>query len=177
MQAAETGLKFLEMPVAELGNFHVVIDTNQGEMEVEFWPDVAPNHVRNFLDLAYNGFYDRKTFHRVIPGFMIQGGCPQGSGMGDGPRRLKAEFNSRKHVKGVLSMARSSNPDSASCQFFVMHAASPHLDGQYSGFGKLVRGEQALDKIAGTRTGANDKPATPQMINKMSVVRVAPAKA
>jgi len=176
MQAAETGLKFLEMPAAELANFHVVLDTNQGEMEVEFWPDVAPNHVRNFLELAYTGFYDKKTFHRVIPGFMIQGGCPQGSGMGDGPRRLKAEFNARKHVKGVLSMARSSNPDSASCQFFVMHAASPHLDGQYSGFGKLVRGLETLDKIAGTRTGGNDKPETTQMINKMSVVRVTPAK-
>jgi len=176
MQAAETGLKFLEMPASELANFHVVLDTNQGEMEVEFWPDVAPNHVRNFLDLAYSGFYDKKTFHRVIPGFMIQGGCPQGSGMGDGPRRLKAEFNSKKHVKGVLSMARSSNPDSASCQFFVMHAASPHLDGQYSGFGKLVRGLETLDKIAGTRTGGNDKPASTQMINKASVVRVVPAQ-
>jgi len=177
MQAAEAGLKFLEMPATELANFHVVMDTNQGEMEVEFWPDVAPNHVRNFLDLAYNGFYDKKTFHRVIPGFMIQGGCPQGSAMGDGPRRMKAEFNARKHTKGVLSMARSSSPDSASCQFFVMHAASPHLDGQYSGFGKLVRGLETLDKIAGTRTGANDKPVTTQMINKMSVIRATPAKA
>jgi peptidyl-prolyl cis-trans isomerase B (cyclophilin B) len=176
MQAAETGLKFLEMPVGELASFHVVLDTSQGEMEIEFWPDVAPNHVRNFLDLSYNGFYDKKTFHRVIPGFMIQGGCPQGSGMGDGPRRLKAEFNARKHVKGVLSMARSSDPNSASCQFFVMHAVSPHLDNQYSGFGKLVRGLETLDKIAGTRTGGNDKPVQTQMINKASVVRVLPAK-
>jgi peptidyl-prolyl cis-trans isomerase B (cyclophilin B) len=176
MQAAEAGLKFLEMPASELANFHVVLDTNQGEMEVEFWPDVAPNHVRNFLELAYTGFYDKKTFHRVIPGFMIQGGCPQGSGMGDGPRRLKAEFNAKKHVKGVLSMARSQNKDSASCQFFVMHAASPHLDGQYSAFGKLVSGEQTLDKIAGTRVGGNDKPISTQMINKMTVVRAAPAK-
>jgi peptidyl-prolyl cis-trans isomerase B (cyclophilin B) len=176
MQAAETGLDFLKMPTGELANFHVVMDTNQGEMEVEFWPDVAPEHVRNFLELAYTGFYDKKTFHRVIPGFMIQGGCPQGSGMGDGPRKLKAEFNARKHVKGVLSMARSQNPNSASCQFFVMHAASPHLDGQYSGFGKLVSGEQTLDKIAGTRTGGNDKPVSTQMINKMTVVRVAPKK-
>jgi len=176
MQAAETGLDFLKMPAGELANFHVVIDTNQGEMEVEFWPDVAPEHVRNFLELAYTGFYDKKTFHRVIPGFMIQGGCPQGSGMGDGPRKLKAEFNARKHVKGVLSMARSQNPNSASCQFFVMHAASPHLDGQYSGFGKLVSGEQTLDKIAGTRTGGNDKPVSTQMINKMTVVRADPKK-
>ena len=177
MQPAEAGLKFLEMPAAELAQFHVVLDTNQGEMVVEFWPDVAPDHVRNFLDLAYTGFYDKKTFHRVIPGFMIQGGCPQGSGMGDGPRKLKAEFNAKKHVKGVLSMARSSNPNSASCQFFIMHAASPHLDGQYSAFGKLVSGEQTLDKIAGTRTGHNDKPVSTQMINKATVVRAVPAKA
>ena len=176
MQAAETGLNFLKMPAGELANFHVVLDTNQGEMEVEFWPDVAPEHVRNFLELAYTGFYDQKTFHRVIPGFMIQGGCPQGSGMGDGPRKLKAEFNARKHEKGVLSMARSSNPNSASCQFFIMHATSPHLDGQYSAFGKLVRGEDTLDKIAKTRTGGQDKPVQTQMIKKASVVRVAPAK-
>ena len=177
MQPAEPGLKFLDLPAGELANFHVVIDTNQGEMEVEFWPDVAPNHVRNFLDLAYTGFYDKKTFHRVIPGFMIQGGCPQGSGMGDGPRKLKAEFSkTKKHTKGVLSMARSQNPDSASCQFFVMHAVSPHLDGQYSAFGKLVSGEQTLDKIAGTRTGGNDKPVSTQMINKMTVVRADPKK-
>ncbi len=177
MQAAEAGLKFLDMPVGELTNFHVVLETNQGEMEVEFWPDVAPNHVRNFLDLAYSGFYDKKTFHRVIPGFMIQGGCPQGSGMGDGPRKLKAEFSKlKKHEKGVLSMARSQNPDSASCQFFVMHAASPHLDGQYSAFGKLVRGLDTLDKIAATRTGGNDRPVSTQMIQKASVIRVLPAK-
>jgi peptidyl-prolyl cis-trans isomerase B (cyclophilin B) len=176
MQAAETGLDFLKMPAGELVQFHVVMDTNQGEMEVEFWPDVAPEHVRNFLDLAYTGFYDKKTFHRVIKGFMIQGGCPQGSGMGDGPRKLKAEFSARKHTKGVLSMARSSNPNSASCQFFVMHADSPHLDGQYSAFGKLVRGVETLDKIGGTRVGGNDKPLATQMINKMTVVRVAPAK-
>jgi peptidyl-prolyl cis-trans isomerase B (cyclophilin B) len=177
MQTAEKGLDFLKLPVGDLGSFRVVMQTTQGELEVEFWPDVAPEHVRNFLDLAYTGFYDGKGFHRVIQGFMIQGGCPRGDGTGDGPRRLKAEFNAKKHEKGVLSMARSSNPNSASCQFFVMHERSPHLDGQYSAFGKVVRGLDVVDKIATTRTGANDRPVTPQKIEKMTVVRTAPAKA
>lgn len=177
MQTAEKGLNFLKMPAAELANFHVVMKTNQGEMELEFWPDVAPEHVRNFLDLSYTGFYDGKGFHRVIKGFMIQGGCPKGTGTGDGPRRLKAEFNAKKHEKGVLSMARSSDPNSASCQFFVMHERSPHLDGQYSAFGKVVRGIEVVDKIATTKTGPGDKPATPQVIESMTVVRTAPAKA
>jgi peptidyl-prolyl cis-trans isomerase B (cyclophilin B) len=175
-QAAEKGLDFLKMPASELANFHVVMKTTQGEMEVEFWPDVAPEHVRNFLDLAYTGFYDQKGFHRVIKGFMIQGGCPRGDGTGDGPRKLKAEFNAKKHEKGVLSMARSSMPNSASCQFFVMHERSPHLDGQYSAFGKVVNGLDIVDKIATTKTGPGDKPATPQKIEKMTVVRVGAPK-
>jgi peptidyl-prolyl cis-trans isomerase B (cyclophilin B) len=176
MQTAEKGLDFIKMPAKDLASFHVVLQTSQGELEVELWPDVAPEHVRNFLDLAYTGFYDAKGFHRVIPGFMIQGGCPRGDGTGDGPRRLKAEFNARKHEKGVLSMARSSNPNSASCQFFIMHERSPHLDGQYSAFGKVVRGLEVVDKIATTKTGTNDRPVQPQTIQKASVVRVTPAQ-
>lgn len=173
MQVAEAGLNFLKMSPAELAGFHVVLETNQGEMEVEFWPDVAPEHVKNFLDLAYTGFYDGKGFHRVIRGFMIQGGCPLGTGTGGGPRRLKAEFNARKHERGVLSMARSSDPNSASCQFFVMHERSPHLDGQYSAFGKLVRGDEVLEKIATTPTMPGDRPRSPQTIQKARVIRVA----
>ena len=173
---AEKGLNFLKMPAAELANFHVVLATNQGEMEAEFWPDVAPEHVRNFLDLCYTGFYDGKGFHRVIKGFMIQGGCPKGTGTGDGPRKLKAEFNAKKHEKGVLSMARSQSPDSASCQFFIMHERSPHLDGQYSAFGKVVRGLDIVDKLATTKTGMGDKPVAPQTIQKMTVVRTAAEK-
>ena len=176
MQAADKGLDFMKMPVEELATYHVLLQTNRGDIELELWPDMAPKHVANFLDLAYTGFYDQKTFHRVIPGFMIQGGCPNGIGTGDGPRKLKAEFNAKKHEKGVLSMARSSSPDSASCQFFIMHARSPHLDGQYSAFGKLVRGVEALDKIAATRTLPNDKPMQTQMIKKATVVRVPPAQ-
>ncbi len=176
MNAAEKGLNFLKMDAKDLQDFRVVLQTNQGEIECEMWPDVAPNHVRNFLDLSYSGFYDGKGFHRVIPGFMIQGGCPKGTGTGDGPRRLKAEFNAKKHEKGVLSMARSSDPDSASCQFFVMHDKSPHLDGQYSAFGKAIRGLDVVDKIANTKKGPGDKPVQPQTIQKALVIRVAPAK-
>jgi peptidyl-prolyl cis-trans isomerase B (cyclophilin B) len=171
-QAAEPGLDFMKMPVADLSKYRVVLETNQGNLEIEFWPDVAPNHVRNFLDLSYTGFYDGTTFHRVIPGFMIQGGDPTGTGTGDGKRKLKAEFSkTAKHEAGVLSMARSQSPDSASCQFFVMHARSPHLDGQYSAFGKLVTGLDVVDKIAKTKTKPGDRPVETQKINKARVVK------
>lgn len=132
----------------DLANYMVLLQTTQGNMLVEFWPDVAPNHVRNFLDLSYTGFYDGLIFHRVFPGFMIQGGCPLGTGTGKGPRTLRREFNDRKHVRGVLSMARTPDPDSATSQFFIMHGANAGLDGQYSAFGNLVSGDSALDAIA-----------------------------
>ena len=175
MQAAAKGLDFMKMEPAELAKYHVILQTNKGDMEVEFWPDAAPNHVRNFLDLCYTGFYNGLTFHRVIPGFMIQGGDPTGTGTGNGPRTLKAEFSrdpKYKHVAGVLSMARSQNPDSASCQFFVMHGTSPHLDGQYSAFGKLVSGLEVVDKIVNAKKGGNDKPIEPQTIVKATVIQV-----
>jgi cyclophilin family peptidyl-prolyl cis-trans isomerase len=177
MQAAEKGLDFMKIPVEELSKYHVYMQTNRGDMEIEFWPDVAPNHVRNFLDLAYTGFYDGKTFHRVKPGFMIQGGDPKGDGTGNGPRMVKAEFSQKKHERGVLSMARSASPDSASCQFFVMHGAAPFLDGQYSAFGKLVSGDAALDAIANAKGFAGGdgtvRPSEPQKIVKCTVVRAA----
>jgi peptidyl-prolyl cis-trans isomerase B (cyclophilin B) len=172
-EAAEKGLDFMKMTLADLAKYRVVLETNRGTMEAEMWPDVAPNHVRNFLDLAYTGFYDGKTFHRVIPGFMIQGGDPTGTGTGNGPRRLKAEFSDKPHEKGVLSMARSSDPNSASCQFFVMHERSPHLDGQYSAFGKVTSGVDVVDKIAKSKTRPGDKPVEPQTIVKARVVKVA----
>jgi peptidyl-prolyl cis-trans isomerase B (cyclophilin B) len=174
MKTDKEEIDFIHMPQAELTGYRVVLETNAGAMEFEMWPDVAPEHVRNFLDLAHTGFYDGKTFHRVIRGFMIQGGCPVGTGTGGGPRRLRAEFNSRPHERGVLSMARSSDPNSASCQFFVMHARSPHLDGQHSGFGKLVRGDEVLEKLATTPTMPGDRPRTPQTIQKARVIHVAP---
>jgi peptidyl-prolyl cis-trans isomerase B (cyclophilin B) len=173
MVPVQKGVDFLKMEPAELAKHQVVMETNRGTMTMEFWPDVAPEHVRNFLDLASSGFYDGLTFHRVIPGFMIQGGDPTGTGSGSGPRRIKAEFNKKKHEAGVLSMARSSDPNSASCQFFVMHAAYPSLDGQYSAFGKLVSGLEVVDKIVNTPRGANDKPNQPQTIVKATVVKKA----
>jgi peptidyl-prolyl cis-trans isomerase B (cyclophilin B) len=149
------------------------IETSLGSMTVEFWPDVAPGHVNNFVELSKKGFYNGLIFHRVIPGFMIQGGCPQGTGTGsNGSTRLKAEFNKRadrKHTRGVLSMARSSDPNSASCQFFVMHQDSPHLDGQYSAFGKVTSGIETVDKIAEVPTDGNDRPRTPVKIVKITV--------
>jgi peptidyl-prolyl cis-trans isomerase B (cyclophilin B) len=166
---------FMNMDAAQLANWRVVMTTTAGEMEMEFWPETAPNHVRNFLDLCQAGFYDGVIFHRVIPGFMIQGGDPTGTGTGGGPRRLKAEFSQRPHKKGVLSMARSSDPNSASCQFFVMHDTSPHLDGQYSAFGVVVRGLEVVDAIAKTRTGPGDRPVAKQEIKSAKVVP-APAK-
>jgi peptidyl-prolyl cis-trans isomerase B (cyclophilin B) len=172
MQAAEKGLDFMKMPVEDLSKYHVLMSTNRGDMEIEFWPDVAPNHVRNFLDLSYTGFYDGKTFHRVIPGFMIQGGDPTGTGTGNGPRTLKAEFSQRKHEAGVLSMARSSDPNSASCQFFIVHKAAPHLDGQYTCFGKVVSGLEVVDKIANTKRNSQDKPFDPQTIVKATVLKI-----
>ena len=150
-----------------------IIETTVGSMTVEFWPDVAPGHVNNFIELAKKGFYNGLIFHRVIPGFMIQGGCPLGSGIGsNGNVRLKAEFNNRpdrRHLRGVLSMARSNDPNSASCQFFVMHQDSPHLDGKYSAFGKVTSGLETVDKICALPTGANDRPKNPPKIVKITV--------
>jgi peptidyl-prolyl cis-trans isomerase B (cyclophilin B) len=173
MKPVEKGVDFLKMDAGQLKAYQVVMETNRGTLTMEFWPDVAPEHVRNFLDLCASGFYDGTTFHRVIPGFMIQGGDPTGTGTGSGPRRLKAEFNDKKHVAGVLSMARSQDPNSASCQFFVMHATSPHLDGQYSGFGKLTSGLEVVEKIVNTPRGQGDKPKEPQVIVKATVVKPA----
>ena len=169
MQAAPAGLDFMAMDEAELSKYRVLMETTSGDMMMEFWPDVAPGHVRNFLDLSYTDFYDGLTFHRVIPGFMIQGGCPQGNGGGNGPRRLEAEFNDRNHVPGVLSMARTADPNSASCQFFVMHANATHLDGQYSAFGKVTSDLSVVDKIVETR-GAGDRPTVKQVIKNATVL-------
>lgn len=173
--AAGKDLDFMEMPVADLSEYGVVLETNQGSIQLEFWPDVAPNHVRNFLDLAYTGFYDGVSFHRVIPGFMIQGGDPTGVGSGSGPRTLKAEFNDKKHYRGVLSQARGPSPDSGSCQFFIVHGEhATHLDNQYTGFGRAISGLDAVDAIATTPRDRRDKPKSPQIITKAVVVRATP---
>ena len=140
------------------GTPRAIIHTNYGDMTVEFWPDVAPRTVDNFLKLSREKFYDGSAFHRVIKGFMIQGGCPNSKvgargapGTGGPGYQIKAEFNNRPHVKGVLSMARSSNPDSAGSQFFICHGVASSLNNQYTAFGQLVSGEEVLNKIANIR--------------------------
>ncbi len=131
-----------------------VISTELGDIVIRFFPDSAPRHVENFKDLARSKFYDGTTFHRVVPGFVIQGGDPnskdddpRNDGMGDGPRQLKAEFNDRRHLRGAVSMARSQDPDSGSCQFFIVLDAAPNLDGKYSLFGEVIEGMDTVDKI------------------------------
>jgi len=157
----------------------VTIQTNHGAMNLTFFPDKAPNHVENFVELAESGFYDGKTFHRIVNGFMIQGGCPKGNGTGDGPRRLTAEFNDTPHVLGTLSMARSSNPNSASCQFFICLDDASFLDGQYSAFGRIADDASiaVLNKIGKVRTrdpgsGEKSQPIEAVKIEKMTVAEV-----
>ena len=171
LAAAPEGLNFMTMPVEELSKYLVLLQTNRGDILVRMWPHIAPEHSRNYLDLSYIKFYDNTTFHRVIPRFMVQGGDPQGTGTGNGPRQLKAEFNANvKHVRGVLSAARTSDPNSASCQFFIMHDKAAHLDGQYSAFGEAVLGLDVVDLIVNTPRGQGDKPTMPQKIERATVV-------
>lgn len=149
--------------------------TNGDVMKAELYPEIAPNTVNNFISLVQKGFYDGLIFHRVISGFMIQGGDPQGTGMGGPGYSIKGEFamngvrNDLKHTRGVLSMARSMMPNSAGSQFFIIHANAPHLDGQYAAFGKVVEGLDVVDKIASVRTGWQDKPVEEQKIQSMTV--------
>ena len=148
---------------------------NGDVMKAELYPDVAPNTVNNFVSLVKKGFYDGLIFHRIIAGFMIQGGDPDGTGMGGPGYSIKGEFNyngfdnSLKHSRGVLSIARAQHPDSAGSQFFIMHANAPHLDGQYAAFGKLIEGEDVLDKIASVDTDYSDRPRKPQVMKTVTV--------
>ena len=146
-----------------------------GVIKAELYPEIAPNTVNNFVSLVGQGFYNGLIFHRVIPGFMIQGGCPKGNGTGGPGYEIPGEFaangfkNDLKHTRGVLSMARAMDPDSAGSQFFIMHEDAPHLDGQYAAFGKVLEGMDVVDKIAATKTGWGDKPLTPQIMEKVTV--------
>ena len=148
---------------------------NGAVMEGELYPDVAPQSVYNFIDLANHNFYDGLIFHRVIPGFMIQGGCPDGTGMGGPGYCIKGEFfyngvkNELKHKRGILSMARAQSPNSAGSQFFIMHADARHLDGQYAAFGKVTSGLEVVDAIAGVATNAQDRPLEEQKIASITV--------
>ncbi len=144
-------------------------------IKLELYPEVAPITVENFVSLIKKGFYDGLIFHRVISGFMIQGGDPQGTGMGGPGYEIKGEFasngikNDLKHERGVISMARSMRPDSAGSQFFIMHQNAPHLDGQYAAFGKVIEGIDVVDKIAAVKTDYSDRPLTEQKIKSMTV--------
>lgn len=148
---------------------------NGNEIKVELYPETAPNTVYNFISLALNNFYNGLIFHRVIAGFMIQGGCPDGTGMGGPGYHIKGEFsgngveNPLKHSRGVISMARAQHPDSAGSQFFIMHADAPHLDGQYAAFGKVTEGMETVDAIAETPVDWGDKPIKEQVIESITV--------
>ena len=147
---------------------------NGKEIKIELYPNVAPVTVENFKKLVQEGFYDGLIFHRVISGFMIQGGCPEGTGMGGPGYQIKGEFaqngvkNDLKHTRGVISMARSARPDSAGSQFFIMHADAPHLDGQYAAFGTVVEGMDVVDEIAAVPVDYNDRPRTEQKMAKVT---------
>ncbi|MCR4780029.1 MAG: peptidylprolyl isomerase [Ruminiclostridium sp.] len=163
----KNGRKKLKMVVIEL--------ENGKKIKLELYPEIAPISAANFENLVRKGFYDGLTFHRVIPGFMIQGGCPNGNGTGSSGERIKGEFaangvpNDLKHTRGVLSMARAADPNSASCQFFIMHKDAPHLDGSYAAFGKVVEGIEVVDEIAAVETDYADKPVTPVVMKRVYI--------
>lgn len=148
---------------------------NGNKIKVELYPEIAPNTVHNFISLVQKGFYNGLIFHRVIPGFMIQGGCPQGAGSGGPGYMIKGEFrgngfeNDLKHTRGIISMARAGHPDSAGSQFFIMHENSPHLDGQYAAFGKVIEGIEEVDRIAGVKRSFNDRPVEDQVMDQVNV--------
>ena len=159
-----------------MANPIVTITMENGDvMKAELYPEIAPNTVKNFVSLVSKGYYDGLIFHRVIKGFMIQGGCPEGTGMGGPGYSIKGEFsgngftNDLKHTKGVLSMARSMMPNSAGSQFFIMHETSPHLDGQYAAFGKVTEELDVVDKIASVKTDYSDRPIEEQKIKSITV--------
>ena len=159
-----------------LANPIVTITMENGDViKAELYPDIAPNTVNNFISLVKKGFYNGLNFHRIINGFMIQGGCPEGTGMGGPNYSIKGEFSQNgfktdlKHTEGVLSMARSMRPDSAGSQFFIMHKAAPHLDGAYAAFGKVIEGMDVVNKIATTRTTYGDRPVKEQKMASVTV--------
>lgn len=153
----------------------ITIKTNKGTMKIELYPEVAPNTVKNFVSLVKQGFYDGTIFHRVIPGFMVQGGDPEGTGMGGPGYSIKGEFsgnrfkNDLEHTRGVISMARSMNPNSAGSQFFIMVKDAPHLDGQYAAFGKVTEGMEEADRIVSANRDRNDRPLEDEVMEKVTV--------
>ena len=158
-----------EMKIDQNKVYVARMETTEGPIVIELYPKQAPHHVNSFVFLAKEGFYDGVIFHRVIPGFMIQGGDQTGTGTGGPGYNLKAEFNATKHTRGVLSAARSQDPDSAGSQFFLMHGDAPHLDNQYTAYGKVVEGLDVVDKIVNAPTGANDRPRNPASIKGIKI--------
>lgn len=158
-----------KMTIDTAKQYTATIDTTAGKIVVELFPKDAPLHVNSFVFLAREGYYNDVIFHRVIPNFMIQGGDPTGTGGGGPGYQLKAEFNHHKHTRGVLSAARTSDPNSAGSQFFLMHADSPHLDRQYTAYGRITSGIDVVDKIAALPRDANDRPKTPPKINSVTI--------
>ncbi len=160
-----------------MANPMILIEMENGEvMKAELYPEIAPITVQNFLELVGKGFYDGTIFHRVIRGFMIQGGDPDGNGTGGPGYSIKGEFTSNgvpndlKHTAGVLSMARTQDPDSAGSQFFIMHADAPHLDGEYAAFGRIIEGQDVVNRIAETRVDWNDRPVEQQVMKRITIV-------
>lgn len=153
----------------------VTMETSEGTIKIELYPEIAPNTVNNFIDLVNKGFYNGLSFHRVIRGFMIQGGCPEGTGIGGPGYSIAGEFshngfkNDLKHEAGVISMARAYSPNSAGSQFFIMHEKSPHLDGEYAAFGKVIEGMDIVNNIAETQTDRSDMPLEPKVMLNVTV--------
>ena len=176
--AAQLGAEEKKENPMNTSNEVAVIKTSEGDMVAEFWPDVAPKTVENFKKLARQGFYDGTAFHRIIKGFMIQGGDPLTKdeskraswGMGDPGYKIAAEFNEKSHTRGVLSMARSNDPNSAGSQFFICHGDPTFLDRQYTAFGKLIKGDEVLEKIATTKTGPGDHPLKRINVESIKIV-------
>lgn len=168
-EEVQAAVDALDKPLSEV---QVHFETTHGPIRLEFWPDVAPGHVTNLVGLAATGFYDDVSVHRIIPGFVIQAGCPDGNGTGGPGYTIPAEFNDRLHEKGVLSMARTSDPNSAGSQFFICLGRVPHLDNQYTAFGKCVDDQslETIDKMAAVPTGPGDQPTEPVMLISAKVV-------
>jgi peptidyl-prolyl cis-trans isomerase B (cyclophilin B) len=169
VEAAQKGLDLAAK------KYQLELDTTLGKITLDMLADVAPGHVRNLLGLAKIGYYDGLSFHRIIKGFMIQGGCPEGTGSGGPGYTIPAEFNATKHVPGVVSMARTSDPDSGGSQFFICLEAAPHLDRQYTAFGRTADAASlaVVKAIGNVKTGANDRPATPVTIKTAKVIETA----
>ena len=166
----------MQRDLRDLKSVEAVLETTAGPMTFSFFPEKAPGHVKNFVDLAERGFYDGTIFHRVISGFMIQGGCPRGDGRGGPGHTIKAEFNDTHHERGILSMARASDPDSAGSQFFVCHGDAAFLDGQYTAFGRLIDGDETLERIASAPVkvgdgGERSRPVEPVQVQKVTIKR------